>query len=62
MLLGAAMIALIWTGITFTLAQQGDDASQDALRDASNFARAFDEHVSWAIQEVDQAIIFLRAL
>ncbi len=59
-LLGAVMIALVWAGIVFHLDVEQRHAAAAATQNAVNLARAFEQHVLRAINEVDKSLLLLR--
>jgi diguanylate cyclase (GGDEF)-like protein len=57
----AATVALLWAGITATLAQQRAEATQSAYRVTASLARAYDESTKRIIGESDQTLLSVRA-
>jgi diguanylate cyclase (GGDEF)-like protein len=61
-LLGVVMIALTWS-VTVMSLQSGKQADLDkATSEASNLARAFDEHIARTIRGTDNTLIVLRSM
>ena len=60
-LLAAGLVALIWTGVHFYLENEHANAEQAAIRNSSNLAAAFEEHLLLSIGEIDQTLKALRS-
>lgn len=61
-LLVGVMIAILWGGIWWHLAQLHRDAAAAALRDSGNLARAAAESIDQTITNVDDTLQFMRAV
>ena len=61
-ILGAAMIAMLWTGIYLKYRDQAASDHRDAIRDIQNFALVLDEHVLRAVGEADKTLFYMRRL
>lgn len=56
-LFGAAMIAMLWFGISLQIRSEFDAARHGAEQDLGNFARVFEEHVVRTVRELDKALL-----
>ena len=56
-LFGAAMIAMLWFGISLQIRSEFDAARHGADQDLGNFARVFEEHVVRTVRELDKALL-----
>ena len=61
-ILGAAMIAMLWTGIYLKYRDQAASDHRDAVRDSQNFALLLEEHVLRAVGEADKTLFYMRRL
>ncbi len=59
-LLCALMIALIWVGVDFHLRVEYADTERGAIQNSSNLARAFEEHLSRTLNEIDRSLKAIR--
>lgn len=57
---GLLLIALLWSFVYFHLEEQHRLARASAERELSNLARAFTEHVSRSVKEIDASLLLLR--
>jgi diguanylate cyclase (GGDEF)-like protein len=60
-LLSAMMIALVWIGVGFHLKVENSDAEQGAVQNSANLARAFEEHLSRSLNEIDRSLKIIRS-
>lgn len=60
--LGLAMIALVWTSVWFHLSVQREAAIRAAFQDTANLARTFEEHISRIIRAEDEKLLVLRTM
>ncbi len=60
-LLSAMMIALVWIGVGFHLKVENSDAESGAVQNSANLARAFEEHLSRSLYEIDRSLKIIRA-
>ncbi len=60
--LGLAMIALVWTSVWFHLNVQREAAVRAAFQDTANLARTFEEHISRIIRAEDEKLLVLRTM
>jgi diguanylate cyclase (GGDEF)-like protein len=58
--LGIAMIGMLWLGIYLKYHDQSRSDRQDAVRSMSNLAMLFEEHVQRAIGEAGKSLYFIR--
>jgi diguanylate cyclase (GGDEF)-like protein len=58
--LGAAMIAAIWLSFEFHLAVERDRLQAGAMKNTSNLARVFEEHIVRTLRESDSTLLLLR--
>jgi diguanylate cyclase (GGDEF)-like protein len=59
-LLSVMMIALVWAGVGFHLKVENDDAEAAAVQNSANLARAFEEHLSRSLNEIDRSLKIIR--
>lgn len=59
-LLGAIMVGLVWGGLCFHLNVERDAAERAAVHNSSNLARAFEQHLSRTIGEIDRSLRVMR--
>src|SRR6516165_7951718 len=59
-LLCVLMIALIWVGVEFHLRVEYADTERGAVQNAANLARAFEEHLSRTLSEIDRSLKAIR--
>jgi diguanylate cyclase (GGDEF)-like protein len=57
---GFGMIALIWLSVHFHLAVDRERTQQAAIQNSSNLARAFEEHLTRSLKDIDKSLLFLR--
>jgi len=60
-LLSAMMIALVWAGVGFHLKVENSDAEGAAVQNSANLARAFEEHLSRSLNEIDRSLKIIRS-
>src|ERR1700688_5033926 len=60
-LLSAMMIAVVWAGVGFHLKVENDGAEAAAVQNSSNLARAFEEHLSRSLHEIDRSLTIIRS-
>jgi diguanylate cyclase (GGDEF)-like protein/PAS domain S-box-containing protein len=60
-LLGVLMIGLVWISLSFHLEAERSHAERAAVQNADNLARAFEEHLSRSIKDIDRSLKILRA-
>jgi len=60
-LLGALMIGLIWSGLFLHLQVERSDAERAAVQNSDNLARAFEEHLSRSLKDVDRSLKMMRS-
>ncbi len=58
--LGMAMIAMLWAGIYLKYRDQAASAQHDAVHSTSNLAMLFEEHVQRAIGEAGKSLYIIR--
>jgi diguanylate cyclase (GGDEF)-like protein len=61
-LLGAVMIALVWVATTAYLESARQADLKAATQEASNLARAFEEHIARTVRGTDNTLVILRAM
>jgi hypothetical protein len=54
------MIALIWIGVAFHMRVEYADTERGAIQNSSNLSRAFEEHLSRTLNEIDRALKAIR--
>jgi diguanylate cyclase (GGDEF)-like protein len=54
------MIVLIWVGVDFHLRVEYADTERGAIQNSSNLARAFEEHLSRSLNEIDRSLKAIR--
>ena len=59
--LGAAIIAAIWISFTFHLAVERDRLQLGSVKNSSNLARVFEEHIVGILKETDRTLLLLRS-
>jgi diguanylate cyclase (GGDEF)-like protein/PAS domain S-box-containing protein len=59
-LLGVLMIGLVWTSLSFHLEAERSNAERAAVHNSDNLARAFEEHLSRSIKDIDRSIKIVR--
>jgi len=59
--LGVLMIGFIWLSLNFHLATERENAKRAAIQNATNLARAFEEHLSRSLKDIDRSLLMLRA-
>lgn len=57
---GLLLIALLWSFVYFHIEEQHRLSRASAERELSNLARAFTEHVSRSVKEIDASLLLLR--
>ena len=60
-LLCVLMIALVWAGVEFHLRVEYADAERGAVQNSANLARAFEEHLSRTLNEIDRSLKAIRS-
>jgi diguanylate cyclase (GGDEF)-like protein/PAS domain S-box-containing protein len=60
-LLSVMMIALVWIGVGFHLKVEHGDAERAAIQNSANLARAFEEHLSRSLNEIDRSLKIIRS-
>jgi hypothetical protein len=60
-LLGLFMIALIWAGLRFHQEVGRSSAEREAVQNADNLARAFEEHLSRSLKDIDRSLKIARS-
>src|ERR1700730_16384824 len=60
-LLSAIMIGLVWAGASFHMGVERSDAERAAVQNSSNLARAFEEHLSRSLHEIDRSLKIIRS-
>src|SRR5260370_39511754 len=60
-LLSVMMIALVWVGVGFHLRVEHNDAEGAAVQNSANLARAFEEHLSRSLNEIDRSLKIIRS-
>jgi hypothetical protein len=60
-LLSVMMIAVVWAGVGFHLKVENDGAEAAAVQNSSNLARAFEEHLSRSLHEIDRSLKIIRS-
>jgi diguanylate cyclase (GGDEF)-like protein len=58
--LGLAMIALVWLGLDFHLRSELATVQNDAIQNASNLSRAFEEHLVRTLKDADRTLQIVR--
>src|ERR1700692_54695 len=58
--LGLAMIGLIWLGLDFHLKAERATVQDDALQNAANLSRAFEEHLVRTLKDADHSLQIVR--
>ena len=58
---GLMIIGLVWLGLDFHLASERQHAERAAVQTSRNLARAFEEHLSRSLKDVDRTLQILRA-
>ena len=59
-LVGAVMIGLVWSSLSFHLHVERDAAERAAVQNSSNLARAFEQHLSRVVGEIDRSLNVMR--
>jgi diguanylate cyclase (GGDEF)-like protein/PAS domain S-box-containing protein len=59
--LGVVMIGLVWLGLSFHLGMEREHAQRAAVQTSRNLARAFEEHLSRSLKEIDRSMLMLRS-
>ena len=59
--LAAAMIAAIWISFTFHLAVERDRLILGSVKNSSNLARVFEEHIVGILKDTDRTLLLLRS-
>jgi diguanylate cyclase (GGDEF)-like protein len=60
-LLCVMMIGLVWLGVDFYLKVEYGDAERAAVQNSANLARAFEEHLSRTLNEIDRSLKIIRS-
>ena len=58
--LGLAMIVLVWLGLDFHLKTELATVQNDAIQNAGNLSRAFEEHLIRTIRDADHTLQIVR--
>ena len=58
--LGLAMIALVWLGLDFHLKAELATVQDDAIQNAGNLSRAFEEHLVRTLKDADHTLQIVR--
>ncbi len=58
--LGLAMIALVWLGLDFHLKAELATVQSDAIQNAGNLSRAFEEHLVRTLKDADHTLQIVR--
>ena len=58
--LGLAMIALVWLGLDFHLKSELATVQNDAIQNAGNLSRAFEEHLVRTLKDADRTLRIVR--
>jgi diguanylate cyclase (GGDEF)-like protein len=58
--LGLAMIALVWLGLDFHLKSELATVQNDAIQNAGNLSRAFEEHLVRTLKDADRTLQIVR--
>jgi diguanylate cyclase (GGDEF)-like protein/PAS domain S-box-containing protein len=58
---GLLIIGLVWLGLDFHLASEREHAERAAVQSSRNLARAFEEHLSRSLKDIDRTLLILRA-
>ena len=61
-MLGAAMIVMLWAGIVWKYGDQAANDHREAVQNNKNLSLLIEENVLRSIGEVDQTLIHLRRL
>ena len=61
LILGVMMIVTIWATVLHNLWDTKNQATEAAIQNSANLARAFEEHIVRSIRSIDQAIVYARA-
>src|SRR5712691_10576528 len=59
--LGVVMIGLVWLSLSFHLGMEREHAQRAAIQTSRNLARAFEEHLSRSLKDVDRSLRMQRA-
>ena len=59
--LSAIIIAFVWISIIFHLQVERSDAERGAILNSANLARAFEEHLSRTLNDIDRSLKLIRA-
>lgn len=59
-LFGIFLLCFIWIGLYYKVQSERQMAIERAIKETSNFARAFEEHSSRTIKSADQTALFLK--
>src|SRR5882762_2166900 len=59
-LLSAIAIGLVWTGVIVVLDVKRSDVEREAVQNSANLARAFEEHLSRSLNEIDRSLKIIR--
>ena len=59
--LSAIIIAFVWISIIFHVQVERSDAERGAVLNSANLARAFEEHLSRTLNDIDRSLKLIRA-
>jgi diguanylate cyclase (GGDEF)-like protein/PAS domain S-box-containing protein len=60
-LLGLSMIGLVWGGLIFHIHRQSSNAERAAVQNSDSLARAFEEHLSRSLKDLDRSLKIIRS-
>jgi len=59
-LLSAIAIGLVWTGVIVFVNVKRSGVEREAVQNSANLARAFEEHLSRSLNEIDRSLKIIR--
>src|SRR6187401_1240477 len=59
-LLSAIAIGLVWASVGFHLEVKRSDVEREAVQNSANLSRAFEEHLSRSLNEIDRSLKIIR--
>src|ERR1700694_603272 len=59
-LLSAIAVGLVWAGVGFLSDVKRNDVEREAVQISANLARAFEEHLSRSLNEIDRSLKIIR--